>query len=300
MFIELYKFSKLVMHLNSCSMDLGRETCSIQVLGKVLNRFLQSDKSGSKVKLAAEFLNRCTIAKASNSTMRFSIPKKKARFNPSRSAQSFATQLVVNPTPLAKPPSHFPSQLWRRPSQLALLRFPIADPSVLRVVYPTEGLFQATWMTALQGFDLLPRPIAKNYALFFTQEPTRFGSTTPDLKIKAFLCSHRCQIPIGKRISQGIPQWLEGKVLTALALSQSRRGIEKELRRGWGTLSFVQNSLAYLQSCNIRMMDSEHSIHNKQKVLRMKPLEPKISQVGILLWPASQKKKLIQGFDLIF
>ena len=25
MFIELYKFRKLVMHLNSCSMDLGRE-----------------------------------------------------------------------------------------------------------------------------------------------------------------------------------------------------------------------------------------------------------------------------------
>ena len=26
MFIELYKFSKLVMHLNSYSMDLGRDT----------------------------------------------------------------------------------------------------------------------------------------------------------------------------------------------------------------------------------------------------------------------------------
>ena len=25
MFIELYKFSKLVMHLNSCSMDLSRD-----------------------------------------------------------------------------------------------------------------------------------------------------------------------------------------------------------------------------------------------------------------------------------
>ena len=26
MFMELYKFSKLVMYLNSCSMDLGRDT----------------------------------------------------------------------------------------------------------------------------------------------------------------------------------------------------------------------------------------------------------------------------------
>ena len=26
MFMELYKFSRLVMHLNSCSMDLGRDT----------------------------------------------------------------------------------------------------------------------------------------------------------------------------------------------------------------------------------------------------------------------------------
>ena len=26
MFMELYKFSKLVMHLNSCSMDLGRDS----------------------------------------------------------------------------------------------------------------------------------------------------------------------------------------------------------------------------------------------------------------------------------
>ena len=28
MFIELYKFRKLVMHLNSCSMDLGRDISS--------------------------------------------------------------------------------------------------------------------------------------------------------------------------------------------------------------------------------------------------------------------------------
>ena len=48
------------------------------------------------------------------------------------------------------------------------------------------------------------------------------------------------------------------------------------------------------------MMDSKHSIHSGQKVSRMKPLEPKTSQVGILLWPTSQKKKLILGFDLIF
>ena len=26
MFMELYKFSRLVVHLNSCSMDLGRDT----------------------------------------------------------------------------------------------------------------------------------------------------------------------------------------------------------------------------------------------------------------------------------
>ena len=28
MFMELYKFSKLVMHLNSCSMDLGCDSTS--------------------------------------------------------------------------------------------------------------------------------------------------------------------------------------------------------------------------------------------------------------------------------
>ena len=30
MFSELYQFSKLVMYLNSCSMDLGRDTLSAQ------------------------------------------------------------------------------------------------------------------------------------------------------------------------------------------------------------------------------------------------------------------------------
>ena len=33
MFIELYKFNKLVMHLNSCSMDLGRDSVGIGALG---------------------------------------------------------------------------------------------------------------------------------------------------------------------------------------------------------------------------------------------------------------------------
>ena len=32
MFIELYKFSKLVMHLNSCSMDLGHDKRSSSTL----------------------------------------------------------------------------------------------------------------------------------------------------------------------------------------------------------------------------------------------------------------------------
>ena len=31
MFIELYKFSKLVMYLNSCSMDLGRDSCDAPI-----------------------------------------------------------------------------------------------------------------------------------------------------------------------------------------------------------------------------------------------------------------------------
>ena len=31
MFIELYKFSRLVMHLNSCSMDLGRDKSSTRM-----------------------------------------------------------------------------------------------------------------------------------------------------------------------------------------------------------------------------------------------------------------------------
>ena len=35
MFIELYKFSKLVMHLNSCSMDLGRDNVGIRALSYV-------------------------------------------------------------------------------------------------------------------------------------------------------------------------------------------------------------------------------------------------------------------------
>ena len=29
MFMELYKFSKFVMHLNSCSMDLGHDKISV-------------------------------------------------------------------------------------------------------------------------------------------------------------------------------------------------------------------------------------------------------------------------------
>ena len=32
----------------------------------------------------------------------------------------------------------------------------------------------------------------------------------------------------------------------------------------------------------------------------MKPLEPKTSHVGMLLWLTSQKKKIILGFDLTF
>ena len=37
MFIELYKFSKLVIHLNSCFMDLGRDNFS---LGMHLESFI--------------------------------------------------------------------------------------------------------------------------------------------------------------------------------------------------------------------------------------------------------------------
>ena len=33
MFIELCKISKLIMHLNSCSMDLGRDSVGIKALG---------------------------------------------------------------------------------------------------------------------------------------------------------------------------------------------------------------------------------------------------------------------------
>ena len=31
MFIELYKFSKLVMYLNPCSMDFGRDSCDAPI-----------------------------------------------------------------------------------------------------------------------------------------------------------------------------------------------------------------------------------------------------------------------------
>ena len=31
MFIELYKFSRLVMHLNQCSMDLGRDKFTVKL-----------------------------------------------------------------------------------------------------------------------------------------------------------------------------------------------------------------------------------------------------------------------------
>ena len=33
MFMELYNFSRLVMHLNLCSMDLGRDNVGIRALG---------------------------------------------------------------------------------------------------------------------------------------------------------------------------------------------------------------------------------------------------------------------------
>ena len=33
MFSKLYKFNKLVMYLNSCSMDLGRVSVGIRALG---------------------------------------------------------------------------------------------------------------------------------------------------------------------------------------------------------------------------------------------------------------------------
>ena len=33
MFSKLYKFSKFVMYLNSCSMDLGRDSVGIRALG---------------------------------------------------------------------------------------------------------------------------------------------------------------------------------------------------------------------------------------------------------------------------
>ena len=36
MFTKLYKFSKLVMYLNSCSMDLGRDSVGIRALCRQL------------------------------------------------------------------------------------------------------------------------------------------------------------------------------------------------------------------------------------------------------------------------
>ena len=56
------------------------KTWSIRVLGKVLNRFLQLDRSGSKARLATEFLiNKSTKDKASSLTIRFFIHREEAR-----------------------------------------------------------------------------------------------------------------------------------------------------------------------------------------------------------------------------
>ena len=47
MFMELYKFSSLVMHLNSCSMDLGRDSVETY-------RIIQTNSLG---KYFAELIN---------------------------------------------------------------------------------------------------------------------------------------------------------------------------------------------------------------------------------------------------
>ena len=43
MFIELYEFNKLVMHLNSCSMDLGRDTRS-DMLANITTKSFDQEK----------------------------------------------------------------------------------------------------------------------------------------------------------------------------------------------------------------------------------------------------------------
>ena len=65
MFMELYKFSRLVMHLNSCSMDLGRDSSPLRtmgggasykarLLGEVARAYEQAFEFNSEMDMGAE------------------------------------------------------------------------------------------------------------------------------------------------------------------------------------------------------------------------------------------------------
>ena len=69
--------------------------------------------------------------KASISKIRFSIPISEARLSPSLKAHNSARQLLVQPKPLEKPGTQFPSLLRLRPPPPPLPGFPRADFLVL-------------------------------------------------------------------------------------------------------------------------------------------------------------------------
>ena len=137
--------------------------------------------------------------------------------------------------------------------------------------------------------------MAKNSALSLIHFVWIKLSTTPLLNWNLLWASHNCQIPMGNTIFHGIPKWSKTALVEQVNSNHFSTSWSKVNKSSWGTLSLRQRSWATLHLLNKWSIDSFSWWQIVHKGLRFKPLEPRISLVGKLLWAHSHIKNWICG-----
>ena len=204
-------------------------------------------------------------------------------------------KLLVVPRARLKPLIQWPRWFRITPPPLALPRFPKAKPSVLSFTHLAGGFCQATGTQILDRWILVFIPMEKNSALLCIHLIARFGLPLPVLKTTSFLWIQICQMLIIKIILHGMPKKLELTSILQFIASHSTKGWLKESTRQRGNFKSTQSSATVLHLRSRWSIDSFSSEQMGQRGLRLKPLEPWIVHVGMLLWRQSQRKKRIFG-----
>ena len=155
-------------------------------------------------------------------------------------------------------------------------------------------------MIVLVGLLLPSSPIAKNSMLYLKHFFQHWLSIVPIVKIKLFLRSHNCQSPKGKIILQGMPFTVAFIGSLQLVSNHSLKGRLKEFLVQIGAYNCCQKLWAksqLLKRCSIVSFSLLQILHTGSSI---KPLEPKTSAVGRLLWRQSHRNNWKLGGVSVF